>query len=169
MSVRRALRLLLIGGAVGLLSAAPMLAPAKSVAATPEVALTGRVTSAQEGAMEGVLVSARREGSPLTVTVVTDNTGHYRFPADRLEPGHYALHIRAVGYELAAPASVDVGANEPASADLSLEKTADISSQLTSTEWLVSMPGTAEQKRPLIECMSCHTLERVLRSKLNAD
>jgi streptogramin lyase len=169
MSDRGALRLLLIGGAAALLSAAQMLAPAKSVAATPGVALTGRVTSAQEGAMEGVLVSARREGSPLTVTVVTDNTGLYRFPADRLEPGHYALHIRAVGYELAAPASADVGAEQPANADLSLKKIEDISSQLTSTEWLVSMPGTAEQKRPLIECMSCHTLERVLRSKFNAD
>src|SRR5262249_27428383 len=31
------------------------------------------------------------------------------------------------------------------------------------------MPGTAEQKLPLIECMSCHTLERVLRSKFSAD
>ena len=31
------------------------------------------------------------------------------------------------------------------------------------------MPGTAEQKRPLIECMSCHTLERVVRSKFTAD
>jgi streptogramin lyase len=31
------------------------------------------------------------------------------------------------------------------------------------------MPGTAEQKRPLIECMSCHTLERVVRSKFTGD
>ena len=60
--------------------------------------------------MEGVLVSAKRDGSPLTVTVVTDSTGRYGFPADRLEPGHYALHIRAIGYELTAPASADVGA-----------------------------------------------------------
>jgi streptogramin lyase len=31
------------------------------------------------------------------------------------------------------------------------------------------MPGGPEQKRPLIECMSCHTFERVLRSTYNAD
>jgi virginiamycin B lyase len=169
MSVRGALRLLLTGSAVALLSWAQMLAPTKSFAETPSVALSGRVTSAQEGAMEGVLVSAKREGSPLTVTVVTDNTGHYRFPADRLAAGHYALDIRAIGYELAAPAGVDVHPEQPASADLALAKVEDVSGKLTSTEWLISMPGTAEQKRPLIECMSCHTLERVVRSKFTAD
>src|SRR5271155_931273 len=169
MSVRGALRLLLIGGAVAVLSPAGVVVPARSFAETPSLALTGRVASAQEGAMEGVLVSARRDGSPLTVTVVTDQTGRYGFPADRLAPGHYALSIRAIGYELAAPAGADVKAEQPATADLALAKVADISSQLTSTEWFPSMPGTAEQKRPLIECMSCHTLERVVRSKFTAD
>ena len=36
--------------------------------------LTGQVTSAQQGPMEGVLVSAKREGSTITTTVVTDRT-----------------------------------------------------------------------------------------------
>ncbi len=131
--------------------------------------LIGRVTSAQEGPMEGVLVSARRDGSPITVTVVTDKTGRYGFPAERMAAGHYALAIRAIGYELATPAGVDVDSERPVNADLTLATVADISGQLTSTEWFASMPGTAEQKRPLIECMSCHTLERVVRSKFTAD
>ena len=33
----------------------------------------------------------------------------------------------------------------------------------------MSMPGTAEQKRPLMECMSCHTLQRIVRSTFNAE
>jgi streptogramin lyase len=136
---------------------------------TPDLALTGRVSSSQEGAMEGVLVSAQRSGSPIGVTVVTNETGRYGFPADRLPPGHYALRIRAVGYELDGPAGFDVAAKGTVTADLKLQQTADIASQLTSTEWLMSMPGTSEQKRPLIECMSCHTLERVVRSKFTAD
>jgi virginiamycin B lyase len=131
--------------------------------------LTGRVTSPQEGAMEGVLVSAHRAGSSITVTVVSDQTGRYSFPSDRVPPGNYALRIRAIGYELEGPATVDVSAKGPAMADLALRKVDDISSQLTSTEWLISMPGGTEQKRPLIECMSCHTLERVVRSKFTAD
>ena len=37
--------------------------------------LTGQVSSAEEGAMEGVLVSAKRDGATVTVTVVTDKQG----------------------------------------------------------------------------------------------
>jgi virginiamycin B lyase len=150
-------------------SAAVCAASAGNFADASRLALTGRVTSAQEGAMEGVLVSAKRDGSPLTVTVVTDATGRYGFPAERLAPGHYRLAIRAIGYELAQPAAAEIEAEQPATADLALAPVADISIQLTSTEWLISMPGSAEQKRPLIECMSCHTLERVVRSKFTAD
>ena len=138
-------------------------------AAAQSPALTGEVTSAREGAMEGVLVSAQAAGSPITVTVVSDAHGRYAFPAERLPAGTYALTIRAVGYELAAPASAQVAPGHTASADLQLRPAADLAAQLTSTEWLISMPGTAEQKRPLIECMSCHTLERVVRSTYTAD
>jgi virginiamycin B lyase len=150
-----------------LASVSASLAEARADASPP--ALTGRIASAEEGAMEGVLVSAERDGSPISVTVVTDRDGRYGFPADRLGPGHYALRIRAMGYALGAPTSADVAAHETATADLTLQRVKDISAQLTSTEWLTSMPGTPEQKRPLIECMSCHTLERVLRSKFSAD
>jgi virginiamycin B lyase len=163
MCVRGALLSLLI------CSAAVCPASAGNLPDASRLALAGRVTSAQEGAMEGVLVSAKRDGSPLTITVVTDATGEYGFPADRLAPGHYAITIRAIGYELARPAAADIEAEQPATADLALAPVADISRQLTSTEWFISMPGTAEQKRPLIECMSCHTLERVVRSKFTAD
>jgi streptogramin lyase len=33
----------------------------------------------------------------------------------------------------------------------------------------MSMPGTPEQKRPLIECMSCHTFQRIVRSTYDAE
>jgi virginiamycin B lyase len=131
--------------------------------------LTGSVASVEEGAtMEGVLVSAQKNGSPITVTVVSDASGRFRFPDGRLSSGHYALRIRASGYELDGPQSADLGA---ATADIAikLRKTADLAAQLTNTEWFMSMPGTAEQKRPLIECMSCHTFERIVRSTYDAD
>ena len=137
-------------------------------AETAPPALSGIVSSPEEGTMEGVLVSARRDGAAITVTVATDAEGRYRFPADRLSAGRYALTIRAVGYRLDAPQTADIGA-PGAQRDLHLRKSADLAAQLTSTEWLISMPGTVEQKRPLIECMSCHTLERALRSRDDAD
>jgi streptogramin lyase len=130
--------------------------------------LGGSVSSAAEGAMEGVLVSAQKDGSPITTTVVTDATGRFRFPDGRLPAGHYALRIRATGYDLAGPADVTLGA---AGADVALElrKTTDVAVQLTNTEWFMSMPGTAEQKRPLIECMSCHSFQRIVDSTYDAD
>jgi virginiamycin B lyase len=132
--------------------------------------LTGSVSSAAEGAMEGVLVSAQKEGSPITVTVVSDEHGRFRFPDGRLAAGHYALRIRATGYDLDGPQAVDVGPGPGASeVALKLRRSADLAAQLTNTEWFMSMPGTAEQKRPLIECMSCHTFERIARSTYNAE
>ena len=63
-------------------------------------ALVGQVSSAKEGAMEGVVVSAKKAGSIVTVSVVTDPDGRYRFPAARLEPGAYTLAIRAAGIKV---------------------------------------------------------------------
>ena len=56
-----------------------------AVAAEAQSALTGSVTSAEEGAMEGVLVSAKKNGSNMTITVVSDAKGNYRFPASKLD------------------------------------------------------------------------------------
>jgi virginiamycin B lyase len=141
-------------------------------AAQPEVThaqmLTGSVSSAAEGAMEGVLVSAQKVGSPITVTVVSDEHGRFRFPDGQISSGHYALRIRATGYDLDGPHSADVG-TAPADVAIKLRPTADLAAQLTNTEWLMSMPGTPQQKRPLIECMSCHTFERIVRSTYGAE
>src|SRR5690242_1474091 len=101
-----------------------------AAAQTTPIALAGRVTSAQEGAMEGVLVSAHQEGSPITVTVVSDASGRYAFPADRLAPGRYALAIRAAGYALDGAPSAAVAAGSTATADLTLRKAKDLAAQL---------------------------------------
>jgi virginiamycin B lyase len=133
------------------------------------VALTGQVSSFEEGSMEGVLVSARRAGSTFTFTVVSDQQGRYRFTRRRLEPGYYSIRIRAVGYDLVDPGAVQVTSGKTATVDLRLHKTQDLSSQLTSAEWLLSMPGTDEEKSFLLNCTTCHTLERIAKSRHNAD
>ena len=88
--------------------------------AQPTPALAGQITSAEEGPMEGVLVSARRAGSTVTITVASDEKGRYSFPASRLDPGRYSLRIRAVGYDLDGPAAVEVHAQKESVADLKL-------------------------------------------------
>ena len=94
-------------------------------------ALTGQVTSDAEGAMEGVVVTARKDGSIVSTSVTTDAKGRYAFPESRLEPGHYAIAIRAVGYDLDAPANANVIAERTSTLDLKLDKTRDLASQLS--------------------------------------
>ncbi len=131
--------------------------------------LTGQVTSTEEGAMEGVLVSAKKVDSTISVTVVSDEHGRYRFPGGRLEPGHYALRIRAGGYDLDNPNSVDIPAEKGATVDIKLRKTSNLASQLTNSDWLASFPGTPEQKASIQACSHCHTFERIVRSNHDAD
>lgn len=133
------------------------------------VALAGQVASAEEGPMEGVIVSAKKDGSTITVSVITNAQGRYSFPAARLEPGRYSLQIRAVGYDLEGPKNADVAAGTPTSADLKLRKTRNLGKQLTNAEWMMSVPGTDDDKLQLINCVSCHTLERVVKSSHDAD
>jgi len=157
---------ILISVGLALALAGPGLLPAQ--AQTP-AALTGQVSSGEEGPMEGVLISAKKAGSTITITVVSDAQGNYSFPATKLEPGQYSLRIRAVGYDLDRPASVDVAAQQPAKYDLKLRKTEDLAAQLSNAEWLASFPGTDQQKNAMLGCVGCHTLERVARSNHKPD
>jgi virginiamycin B lyase len=137
--------------------------------ASARIALTGQVSSMEDGPMEGVLVSARQDGSTVTVTVVSGQRGRFAFPATKLEPGRYAIRIRAVGYELDGPKAVEIPAEKTATADVKLRKARNIASQLTDAEWLASIPGTENQKKQLLGCTNCHTLERTLRSTHDAE
>jgi streptogramin lyase len=132
-------------------------------------ALSGEVSSAREGLMEGVVVSATKDGSTITVSVVSDNKGDFSFPASRLPPGHYALGIRAVGYDLESPADVTLTAGAQNKVSLKLSPTHNLADQLTNAEWLMSMPGTDEQKRFLLQCNDCHTFQRIVESTHDAD
>lgn len=146
-------------------------ATAQTVAAADKrvpTALAGRVTSDTAEAMEGVLVRAKAKGSPISVTVVTDEKGNYAFPADRLALQSYNLDIRAVGYELESPVSVDVGLGRTTRANLKLVKTKNLAAQLTSAEWLLSVPGTEEQKSQLFRCAACHSLAPIVQSTYDA-
>lgn len=131
-------------------------------------ALAGQVTSAKEGPMEGVVISARRAGATITISVVSDEKGLYRFPASKIPPGEYGLKVRAIGYELDGPAKVSVRPGKTTSADLKLRGVEDITSQMTPAEWLASMPGPDEQKKFLYNCATCHGLERIVKSTHDA-
>jgi streptogramin lyase len=143
------------------------------VGAEGAAALTGVVSSAEEGKMEGVVVSARREGATFTVSVVSDKTGKYTFPRTHVEPGKYAITIRATGFDLAGGGSADIGSGKTTTNNLTLEKTKTLAAQMTSADWMNSVNGTQEEKDrfvyEIVSCNYCHTMNREFMSKHTPD
>ncbi len=132
-------------------------------------ALAGTVSSPEEGKMEGVVVSAKRPGSTIMVSVSTNAQGQYSFPQDRLAPGAYDITIRAVGYTL-KPTTATIQSDGSAPLDLRLAKAAPdvLALQMSNSEWMQSAPGTPGQKMALLSCLDCHGLQRPVFSKDNA-
>jgi virginiamycin B lyase len=135
---------------------------------TPSMALRGHVSSADERAMEGVIVTAKKAGATMATSVVTNASGEYQFPAARLEPGSYTLRIRAAGYDLSGTGTATIEAGRTAVSDLTLTKAGNVTTQLTNAEWLASFPGTDAQKADVRGCAHCHSLELITRSRHNA-
>ena len=131
--------------------------------------LSGVVSSQAEGEMEGVLVTVKGVGSTVAVTVVTDSQGRYAFPPGRLEPGRYEIRIRAVGYDLDDPGWVEVEAESSQEVDLKLRDTGDLAAQLSNVEWLLSVPGTDQQRSALGGCVGCHSIGFALKDSHDHD
>ena len=165
--MRTNLLLLTVGGLVALIVHAG--SDSSRAQAQTAAVLSGRVSSAKEGPMEGVVVSAKREGSTIAVSVVTDDKGRFSFPAAKLEPGRYALKIRAIGYELDGARETEVKAGATATADLTLGPAKNLAAQLTNAEWLASMPGSDQQKKYLLSCNGCHSYQPIVNSTHDAE
>ena len=119
-----------------------LLAPADEIRAngSPPYAITGQISSQKEGPMEGVVIGAKKDGSTITVNVVSDEKGRFHVPAAKLEPGRYTLKIRAAGYDLDSPKTVDIVAGKATTANVKLKPTENLSAQLSDAEWLLSIP-----------------------------
>jgi streptogramin lyase len=146
---------------------------ATTLVAQSGAALTGTVSSQQEGRMEGVVVTARLEGSPVSVSVITDANGKYAFPRSHLQPGRYTVTMRATGYALPDPGPAEVTAVKSATLDLHVAPSADLSKQLTSREWALSLPEKNDMLDKAVynieSCVYCHSLERIFRTKYTAE
>src|SRR5882672_4415941 len=64
--------------------------------------LTGSITSASGQKLEGVQVSAKREGATITTSVYTDQNGDYFFPS--MADGKYQVWAQALGFHTAKDA-----------------------------------------------------------------
>ena len=111
---------------------------------SPATALTGLVSSADEGPMEGVLVSAKKTAStitaspssPIATAAIAFRHRDWRLVSTRCEFARLAtISSRAAGRDRRAH-------GRPRTLDLKLQKTRDLASQLTNADWFASFPGT---------------------------
>ena len=116
--------------------------------------------------MEGVLVSAKRQGSTKTVTVVSNADGVYSFPRGRLEPGRYDVTdsrggLRDPGAGARACRSTSRRRRRTRSRTCAPANILERALQMTDPEWLASYPLDDKTKFDLLrDCNRCHTLRR---------
>jgi streptogramin lyase len=93
-----------------LLTSAAAITVAPSVASAADHVLSGTIASPTGEKLGGVTVSARLEGSPITTSVYTDESGNYYFPP--MAAGKYKVWAQALGFET-TKSQVDLSAALP--------------------------------------------------------
>src|SRR5262249_7523268 len=138
-------------------AATAALAPAALAA---DQLLSGAVTSAAGEKLGGVTVSAKLQGSTITHSVYTDETGNYYFPP--LAAGKYSVWAQALGFERSTS---DVDLSAAKQQNLSLDAITDQERrwrQLPGELMVASLPEETNQdarmkKIFMNQCTGCHT------------
>jgi virginiamycin B lyase len=128
--------------------------------ASADQLLTGSIASATGQKLDGVQVSAKKEGSTITTSVYTDQNGDYFFPA--LPDGKYNVWAQALGFET-SKGQVDLTAAKHQDFKLAAITDPDLKiKQLPSEMLAAALPedteADANMKRIFHnQCTGCHT------------
>jgi streptogramin lyase/cytochrome c5 len=133
----------------------------------------GVVTRADGMLLEGVAVQLISGKTAVRTTVYTNKLGRYEFPL--LEKDTYTLRIaRPVEFKpwvkegvavSGAPALDDIVLTRQSNSEF-LPPTAEVVAQLSGVEWLMNMPGTAEEKKVFSNlCTHCHSYQQIMRNR----
>jgi hypothetical protein len=150
---------------------------------SPEMPLRGNVSGGPKGSvrgangdkLEGIMVQLIAPNAVRT-TVYSDENGQYEFP--KLPAGAYTLRIakplQFVPYQrdsvkIDGATALDDIVLEPRYASDFLPPAPDILPQLTGSEWLWNLPGSAEEKYTFIRTCGngCHSFQQILRNTLD--
>lgn len=143
---------------------------ALQTATSPSAGLMGTVKSADGMPMEGVAVSARARQETITTSVWTDQSGRYYFPP--LEDGDYGVWAQAVGFDRPV-AGHALTAGKTIEQNFTLKPIEDYLYQLSTAEWLESLPGGTAADRRMKQvlqntCSTCHQPGFVLEKRFDA-
>jgi len=135
--------------------------------------LTGAVTSASGEKMGGVTVSAKGEGSPITTSVFTDESGNYYFPP--LPNGKYRVWAQALTYETAnGNTELKKKTTRQDFVLPPMKNQEDWIRQLPGDEFLAALPGdTPEDYRMKTQvrknCTGCHSASYPLQHRFDEE
>jgi streptogramin lyase len=153
--------------AVAMVSAIAMMGIARA-----DPVLNGKISSESGAKLDGVTVSAKRDGSTITTSVYTDKDGMYYFPP--LAAGHYHVWAQALGFE-ATKLAVDLAARTRQ--DMTLNAITDPERrwrQLPGELMMASLPANTRHDAYMKKlfsnnCTPCHTPSFVLQSRFDEE
>jgi virginiamycin B lyase len=124
--------------------------------------ITGTVTGPDGAPFRGAFVQARNAATKITVSVLSDNQGHYKVPD--LTEGSYRLQIRAPGYKFEPKSGIMLTADQNASYDLALEKSFVRWSDLSYYQGFKLLPDDRGKAELFQHCFACHGFESRMAS-----
>jgi virginiamycin B lyase len=128
--------------------------------ASADQLLTGSIASASGQKLDGVQVSAKKDGSTITTSVYTDQNGDYFFPA--LSDGKYNVWAQALGFET-SKGQVELTANRHQDFKLAAitdpeQKIKQLPSEMLAAALPEDTEADANMKRIFHnQCTGCHT------------
>jgi virginiamycin B lyase len=135
----------------------------------------GSVRSSTGMALEGIGVQLIDPRTAIRTTVYSNANGRYEFPI--MEPGDYTLRIaRPLEFKPYLKERVRIE-GAVALPEIVLERVSDteflpptpeILGQLSSVEWLMNLPGTAQEKKVFSnQCTHCHSYQQIFRNRFD--
>jgi len=130
--------------------------------------LTGLIKSAAGAPVEGVAVSARLPGEPITTSVYTGVDGRFYFPP--MKAGAYNVWAQAIGLERAeSTATLDA---RTVKVDFTMRETTDLIPQLSGYQVIAALPeDTVAHRRGKAlfqkNCTYCHETSASLRDRFD--
>ena len=135
---------------------------ATTAAVCDAATITGTVTGPDGAPFRGAFVQARNAGTKITVSVLSDNQGHYAVPD--LTAGDYRVQIRAPGYKVDPKSGVKLTADQNASFDFALQKGLVRWSDLSYYQGLKLLPDDRGKNELFTNCFACHGFESRMAS-----
>ncbi len=143
-----------------LAGAASLVVASFATAASADQLLTGSITSATGQKLEGIQVSAKKEGSTITTNVYTDQNGEYFFPT--MPDGKYRVWAQALGFQT-SKGEVDLNATKHQNFQLAAltdpeERYRQLPPEMMVDALPADTPADANIKKIFTnECTGCHT------------